>query len=144
MMFDFLKKFRKPAAEPEAVEGTEISGLNNLEAAETIAGVLPGVRHLAINLTIAGPDREIEPSLNNRSFGPQSRAFFNFRCKNVECVGGGFDLQDDILAAAEEGRNELTGRRVCHGWRSADLVGQQKCYFELNFKAHLSYSSEHA
>ena len=143
-MFDFLNKFRKQATEPETVEGTETSGLNNLEAADTIADVLPGVRHLAVNLTIAGPDREIEPSLNNRSFGPQSRAFFNFRCKNVECVSGGFDLQDDILAAAADGRNELSGRRVCQGWRNAELVGHQKCYFELNFKAHISYSVEHA
>lgn len=142
-MFDFLQKFRKkPALEP--VELTETSGFGNLETADTIADLLPGIRHLAVNLTIVSPDREIEPSLNNRSFGPQSRAFFQFRCKNVGCVDGGFDLQEDIVAAAADNRNELSGRRVCQGWRSADLVGQQKCYFELNFKAHISYSAEHA
>lgn len=143
-MFDFLKKFRKQETRQDAVEATETSGLGNLENSETIADLLPGIRHLAVNLTIVSPDREIEPSLNNRSFGPQSRAFFQFRCKNVTCVGGGFDLQDDILAAAADGRNELSGRRVCQGWRSSELVGQQKCYFELNFKAHISYSEEHA
>lgn len=137
-MLGFLKKLRnkEPAA---AVEGTETSGLDQLESANTIARVLPGVRHLAMNISIRAPDREIEPSLNNRSFGPKSRAFFNFRCKNVDCVDGGFDLQQDVLDAVREGRNDLTGRRVCDGWRSARLVGQQKCFYELNFKAHISY-----
>lgn len=143
-MFDFLKHFRKKPVVIIQEQATETSGLGNLEETNTIADLLPGIRHLAVNLTIVSPDREIEPSLNNRSFGPQSRAYFKFRCKNVNCVDGGFDLQDDILATAADSRNELSGRRVCHGWRSADLVGQQKCYFELNFKAHISYSEEHA
>ena len=139
-MFGFLKRLRGSNEPVEKVEGTETSGLDNLEEAKTIANVLPGVRHLAINLSIRAPDREIEPSLNNRSFGPQSRAFFHFRCKNVECVDGGFDLEEDVMSAVSEGRNDITGRRICHGWRNAANIGQQKCYFELNFKAHVSYT----
>ena len=143
-MFEFLKRLGKQPPQPEATKATEVSGLSELETAGSIADVLPGINHLAVNLTITGPDHEIEPSLNNRSFGPQSRAYFFFRCKNADCVDGGFDLQEDLLAAVAEGRNDLAGRRLCHGWRSADLAGQQKCYFELNFKAHISYSVEHA
>ncbi|MDH3588136.1 MAG: hypothetical protein OEQ74_01905 [Gammaproteobacteria bacterium] len=141
-MFEFLKKLRRETPIEPVVEATETSGLDHLESANTMADVLPGVRHLAMNLSIRAPDHEIEPSLNNRSFGPQSRAFFHFRCKNVDCVDGGFDLQEDIQTAVTEGRNDLSGRRLCHGWRNAAMVGQQKCYFELNFKAHISYTDK--
>ncbi|MDH3647169.1 MAG: hypothetical protein OER80_10370 [Gammaproteobacteria bacterium] len=143
-MFEFLKKFRKQEQPQQLPEATEVSGLTELEVAKKIADVFPGISHLAINLTITGPDNDVEPSLNNRSFGPQSRAYFVFRCKNADCVDGGFDLQDDLLAATDEGRNEFSGRRLCHGWRNASVVGQQKCYYELNFRAHISYSVEHA
>ena len=115
--------------------------MGNLVESNTIADVLPGVRHLAVNLSIRGQDNEIEPSLNNRSFGPQSRAYFHFRCKNVDCVDGGFNLQEEIINAVNEGRNEITGRRVCQGWRDASNVGQQRCFFELNFKIYVSYNA---
>ncbi|NNF66726.1 MAG: hypothetical protein HKM98_04360 [Gammaproteobacteria bacterium] len=138
-----MKKFRKGAA-TDVAQLTEVAGLSDLETADKIADVLPGVTHLAVNLTITAPDNDGTPSLNNRSFGPQSRAYFFFRCKNADCVDGGFDLQDDLMKAATEGKNELSGRRLCHGWRSARLAGQQKCYYELNFKVHISFSVEHA
>lgn len=138
-MFSLLKRFsRKPEPQP-AVTATESVGLEELDGAGKVSDAMPNVRHLAVNLAIRAPDNEIEPSLTNRSFGPQSRAYFHFRCKNVECVDGGFDLRDEILAAADEGRRDATGRRVCQGWRNAEMRGHQKCYYELNFKVHVSY-----
>lgn len=138
-MFSLLKRLgRKPEPQPSET-ATESVGLQHLDQAEKVSDAFPNIRHLAVNLAIRAPDNEIEPSLTNRSFGPQSRAFFHFRCKNVECVDGGFDLRDEIKTATDASRCELTGRRVCQGWRSADMRGHQRCYFELNFKVHLSY-----
>ena len=136
-----FKLFRKSGRKTEAdIEpATETVGLTDLNEAETVADVFPGVRHLAVNLSIRAPDNEIEPSLTNRSFGPQSRAYFHFRCKNVECVDGGFDLRDEFEGAVSEMRSDVTGRRVCQGWRNADMAGHHKCYYELNFKIHISY-----
>lgn len=139
-MFKLLKRFgRKTDSVTEPAAATETVGLSDLDAAQTVADVFPQLRHLAVNMTIRSPDHEIEPSLTNRSFGPQSRAYFNFRCKNVECVGGGFDLREEFENAVQDKRRDVTGRRICHGWRNADTVGHQKCYYELNFKIHLSY-----
>ncbi|MBT8143420.1 MAG: hypothetical protein KJO55_01895 [Gammaproteobacteria bacterium] len=138
-MLKLLRRMKRES-EPEPVEPpTETVGLAQLDDAETVGQVFPGLRHLAVNMSIRAPDHEIEPSLTNRSFGPQSRAYFNFRCKNVECVDGGFDLRDEVSQAVTEGRCDATGRRVCQGWRNAEMAGHQRCYFELNFKIHLSY-----
>lgn len=138
-MFKLLKRFGRKPEQPVTAQPTETVGLSELGEAETVADVFPGVRHLAVNMSIRSPDNEIEPSLTNRSFGPQSRAYFNFRCKNVECVNGGFDLREEFEDAVKDNRRDVTGRRVCHGWRNADMAGHQKCYYELNFKIHISY-----
>lgn len=139
-MFSLFKRFGRNAVEPTLPSATESIGLRHLSDAEKVSDAFPNLRHLAINLAIRAPDHEIEPSLTNRSFGPQSRAYFHFRCKNVECIEGGFDLRDEIQAASDAGRSDISGRRVCQGWRDANMRGHQKCYFELNFKIHLSYT----
>ncbi len=63
----------------------------------------PQVRSLAVNLMISPPDYETEPTLNGRSFGPDSLAYFEFRCKNVECNHGGFDITETINDAIAKG-----------------------------------------
>lgn len=138
-MLKLLRRFGRKPQPTEQETPTETVGLSHLADAGTVGDAFPEVRHLAVNLSIRAPDHEIEPSLNNRSFGPQSRAYFHFRCKNVDCVDGGFDLEDEITSAVAGQRSDASGRRVCQGWRNADMVGHQKCYFELNFKIHLSY-----
>lgn len=138
-MFSLFKRFARKPVEAPASAATESIGLQQLGDAEKVSDAFPNLRHLAINLAIRAPDHEIEPSLTNRSFGPQSRAYFHFRCKNVECIDGGFDLRDEIQTATDAGRSDISGRRVCQGWRNANMRGHQRCYFELNFKIHLSY-----
>lgn len=138
-MFSLFKRSNRKPAEIPAVTATETVGLQHLDGAEKVSDAFPNLRHLAINLAIRAPDHEIEPSLTNRSFGPQSRAYFYFRCKNVECVDGGFDLREELQAACDSGRSDISGRRVCQGWRNSDTRGHQRCFFELNFKIHLSY-----
>ena len=139
-MLKLLKRLGQKQTESEPVAPpTETVGLSQLDESGTVGHEYPNVRHLAVNMSIRSPDNEIEPSLNNRSFGPRSRAYFHFRCKNVECVDGGFDLHDEITSAVNDQRSDATGRRVCQGWRNADLAGHQKCYYELNFKIHVSY-----
>lgn len=134
----FMKRRREEPDVEQPLSHDPI-GMERLDDSMCLADQFPQVRHLVINLTIRSPDNEIEPSLNNRSFGPQSRAFFEFRCKNVDCVHGGFDLRDEVEEAVRTGRTEFAGRRVCRGWRSRKLVNQQRCFYELNFKAHISY-----
>ncbi|NND64749.1 MAG: hypothetical protein HKM24_02185 [Gammaproteobacteria bacterium] len=120
-------------------ERTDHVGIEELVTAKTMAMTFPQVKHLAINMSIRAPDNEIEPTMNGRSFSPDSIACFSFRCKNVECVHGGFDLQEEIERAIAEQQTEITGRRVCRGWRNKRLIEQQRCYYELNFKIHITY-----
>jgi len=140
-VFGSLKlAFRKKLA-PGPVDVPEIKTV----ATERMATVprmeekYPGIRHLAVNLVISPPDHETEPTMNGRSFGPQALAYFEFRCKNVECAHGGFDIADSIEAAIAEKQTEITGRRVCRGWHGKGRINQLRCRYELNFKVIISY-----
>jgi hypothetical protein len=110
-----------------------------LAAAERLGDKYPDVDTLALSLSIRAPNNELEPTLNGRSFGSDARAYFRFKCKNVDCVEGGFDLSSDVDAMVKDHRTEVSGRLVCQGWESRVLVGQRRCLYELNFKALATY-----
>lgn len=102
----------------------------------------PQVRSLAINLMISPPDYETEPTLNGRSFGEDSLAYFEFRCKNVECRNGGFDLTETIADGVGNGEKSINGRRVCTGYHGTGTQShnQIRCGYELNFRININYA----
>ncbi len=110
-----------------------------LDTTPKIRERFPGVKHLAINLTIRAPFQEMEPTLNNRSLGPDSVAFFHFRCKNPDCKQGGFDLTKDLEQAIAQRQQSAAGRQVCQGFRTGNNMNHQACHFELNYKVNISY-----
>lgn len=142
-MFAALKlPFRKKQAteEPREIEETTESPITRkMDSVPRMGEKYPGVKHLAVNLVISPPDHETEPTMNGRSFGDSSLAFFEFRCKNVECYEGGFNINDTIDEAIKMGETEVTGRRVCRGWHGKHRVQQLRCHYELNFKVNISY-----
>lgn len=100
----------------------------------------PDVSKIAINLSSRAPFEKTEPTIRGFSMGPDAHADFVFRCKNTECVGGGFDLTSEIVEMLDSGEQNRHGRRVCKGWDGKDNVGHQRCYYELNFVINVSYN----
>ena len=151
MMFSFKKPWvqrvfgRQPQAEaptrPQPVPLIPDPPLRNpqLAIAERLGDKYPQVVTLALNLSIRAPNNELEPTLNGRSFGSDARAYFRFKCKNVDCVDGGFDLSHDIDAMVMRRVAEVSGRLVCQGWESRKMIGQRRCLYELNFRALATY-----
>jgi hypothetical protein len=144
-MFSFRKAwvqrvFGRPPG-PVAVPSIPEPPLRNhmLASAERLGEKYPSVGHLSLSLSIRAPNNEVEPTLNGRSFGSDARAYFRFKCKNVDCVDGGFDLSSDIDEMVKQHTGEISGRRVCQGWESRKMVDQRRCLYELNFKALANY-----
>ncbi|MFK8028842.1 MAG: hypothetical protein AB8G18_01265 [Gammaproteobacteria bacterium] len=143
-MFSALKKaFGMKSGSESEISSTQIADPVNhrLQGQAKIHEKYPQVRSLAVNLMISPPDYETEPTLNGRSFGPDSLAFFEFRCKNVECNGGGFDITDIITDSIAKGDRSSNGRRICHGThgrgpRSHNVI---RCNYELNFRVNINY-----
>lgn len=146
-MFSVLKRTFGKKTTIEAQSSVKVSsgtltgpGVNHqMQGAPKLQEKFPQIRSIAVNLTISPPDHETEPTLNGRSFGPNSLAFFQFRCKNVDCHDGGFDITDTLTEAINKGDKSVTGRRVCHGWHSKNRINQLRCHYELNFRTNINY-----
>lgn len=143
-MFGSLKIpfFKKRDVELVDIPDGKSAGSDKLSSVPRMEEHYPSVRHLAVNLVISPPDNETEPTMNGRSFGPQALAFFEFRCKNVQCTHGGFDVSDSIGKAIEQGQTEVSGRRVCRGWHGKERIHQLRCHYELNFRVNIAYHGE--
>lgn len=145
-MFSAFKKpwvqrvFGRPA-EPEPIPSIPDPPLRNplLATAERLGNKYPQVDTISLSLSMRAPNNEVEPTLNGRSFGSDARAYFRFKCKNVECVDGGFDLSADIETMVSRRGAEVSGRHVCQGWESRKMIDQRRCLYELNFKALATY-----
>jgi hypothetical protein len=137
----FRKKAESTAPEPlRELTGSKTSV--RLSGVPRMAERFPSVRHMAVNLVISPPHNETEPTMNGRSFGPQALAFFEFRCKNVECRDGGFDITDSIEKAVTNGDSDATGRRVCRGYQGKTRTQHLRCHYELNFRINIAYDED--
>ncbi len=145
MRLPFFKKKKAPtpvAAFPikKTVKPKPVgSASNKMEDAERVASRFPSVQSIGINLAVKAPFNDVEPTLRGKSFTPESLANFAFHCKNVDCVGGGFDITDSIEEMVQQKSPEFTGRRICRGWASKEYVNQRRCHYELNFRILTTY-----
>lgn len=141
-MFESLKKAfghkdKAPAGNsPATVPETPVIVAS---AGERVGDKYPEVSKIAINLSIRAPFEKIEPTVRGFSMGADSMANFTFRCKNTECVDGGFDLSEEIDRVVKDYQTNAHGRRVCQGWDGKSNIGHQRCYYELNFIINVSY-----
>lgn len=149
-VFDTLKKaFAGRSAEAKNVAAAELADAGAaaqevepaVERAQRISDRYPGVAKIAINLSSRASFEKTEPTIRGFSMGPDALANFVFRCKNTECIDGGFELTDEIDQMVESFDTNAHGRRVCQGWNGKDNIGHQRCYYELNFVINVSYAS---
>lgn len=143
-MFSVLKKALGFSSDKDVEPTSSLIGEpvnHRLQGQAKMHEKFPQVRSLAVNLMISPPDYETEPTLNGRSFGPDSLAYFEFRCKNVECNHGGFDITEIISDSIAKGERSINGRRVCHGTHGPSPRAHNviRCSYELNFRVNINY-----
>ena len=68
-----------------------------------------------------------------------AKSVFRFNCPNDECVGGDFDLSEELAKAIAERRNTLLGQSCCQGWLSKTTIDKTHCHSVLHYKLTLEY-----
>jgi hypothetical protein len=107
---------------------------------DTLADRFPQLKSLTVDLAYfsaesTGQNNAIRYTVNLAN----ARSVFRFDCPNSECVGGDFDLSDDLTKAYAARRRTAVGERCCQGWRSKASVGTFRCQNILRYTLSLGY-----
>src|SRR6266480_3535937 len=56
-----------------------------------------------------------------------AKSLFRFNCANHECVGGDFDLSQELAQAVAAHLKTVTGEMRCQGWRNRASIDNIRC-----------------
>lgn len=68
-----------------------------------------------------------------------AKSVFSFTCPNNECVGGDFDLSDELVAAIAAKSKIVEGEKRCRGWMNKTTIDSRHCDNLLRYKLTLGY-----
>jgi hypothetical protein len=111
-----------------------------VKASPTLVERFPRLKSLSAVFSYVAPGSqqprgEIKCSYNLS----HAKSLFLFDCPNKECVGGNFDLSDELARAVSEGRAELSGETHCGGWQSKTTIDRVYCGHILRYKLSLEF-----
>ena len=69
----------------------------------------------------------------------KAKAVFRIDCPNNGCIGGDFDLSDELAKAVTEHRTTVTAEKSCQGWQSKTTIDTVHCHNILRYTMKLDY-----
>jgi hypothetical protein len=68
-----------------------------------------------------------------------ARSVFRVDCPNQGCVGGDFDLTDELAKAVTQHRTTVAGEMACQGWQSKTTIDTVHCHNILRYTLNAVY-----
>jgi|SRR5215472_14132107 len=98
------------------------------------------LKSLKVRLAYCGPEgtlrgTEIKYDVNL----DVARSVFSFNCPNAECIGGDFDLSDELARAIRTRRKLAEGEKCCQGWYRRATSEKADCRKLLRYTLTLEY-----
>jgi hypothetical protein len=69
----------------------------------------------------------------------KAKSVFRIDCPNNGCIGGDFDLSEQLVKAVAEHRTTVTAEMSCQGWQSKTTVDAVHCHNILRYTLSLAY-----
>ena len=69
----------------------------------------------------------------------KAKSVFRFSCPNSTCIGGDFDLSQELATVVAEHGKSASGEVRCQGWQSKTTVGEVHCHHILRYTLSLGY-----
>jgi len=69
----------------------------------------------------------------------KAKSVFRIDCPNNGCIGGDFDLSDDLAKAVKEHRTTVTAEKCCQGWQSKTTIDTVRCHNILKYTLNIAY-----
>jgi hypothetical protein len=69
----------------------------------------------------------------------RAKSVFRIDCPNNGCIGGDFDLTEELTKAVAEHRTTVTAEMSCQGWQSKTTINTVHCHNILRYTLSLGY-----
>ena len=128
-----------PVREGLRFEYREQEGQRVKEAA-SLSDTFPQLKSLAVDIgffNAAGVTKNTQikytPNLE------KAKSVFRIDCPNNGCIGGDFDLSEQLGKAVAARRTTVTAEMSCQGWQSKTTVDSVHCHNILRYTLNLAY-----
>lgn len=101
----------------------------------------PFLRSLTVHLDfLDDSEQRIIAEPETREFAiDRHRGAVQVDCKMRECIDGGFDLTEEVIAAIESRKAESSGTKICQGGADKERVGYQRCLARCKYRIQIEY-----
>jgi hypothetical protein len=106
----------------------------------TLAEKFVGMKSLTVDLSYFGPRAVARPSQVKYTVNlAHAKSLFRFHCPNVDCMGGDFDLSNELANAVTTHQTTATGELVCQGWHKKSSIPKMPCQHMLRYQLTVGY-----
>jgi len=113
-----------------------------VQEAPTLAAVFGDLKSLVIDLGYFGADGVSKNSqIKYMPNLASAKSVFRFDCPNNGCIGGDFDLSQQLADAVGHHKTSVTGEMTCQGWQSKTTINTVRCHNILRFTISLGYAA---
>jgi hypothetical protein len=124
-----------PRAEQRQREGQRV------QDSPTLAEKYPQLKSLAAEMAYCDHEKIARFNTIKYRFNLASaKSVVRFECPNFACVGGDFDLSQELAAGIAARRALVTGEQSCLGWRNATTIATERCLNILRYQLHLGFA----
>ena len=108
--------------------------------APTLAKKFPRVKSLRILLEYCDPNGFTPSRMKYTVNIDHAKSLFCFNCPTAECVGGDYNLSEQLSTAISAKKKMVSGETRCQGTRHyKDKRGSVPCQNLLRYELHLTY-----
>lgn len=112
-----------------------------VEDSPSLAAKYPHLESLTAELEYCDHGKITRSSTLKYKVGLEAaRSVFRLDCSNCDCVGGDFDLSQEVANAVARRRVIVIGELSCQGWRDKTTIATERCLNVLRYKLSLGFA----
>lgn len=92
----------------------------------SISAEYPNIKCIEIKIQFTDND-DGNKFENNKTYKPESKAYFQYECPHRECINGGYDFKNTIEKALQSRDHQAQETLICHGWQDKERINKYKC-----------------
>ena len=112
-----------------------------VQLSPTLAAKYPQLKSLAAEMAYCDHEKIARFNTIKYRFNLESaKSVVRFECPNFACVGGDFDLSQELADGVAGRRTVVSGEQSCQGWRNVAAIATERCFNILRYQLNLGFA----